>query len=103
MAYPNQDKCIECSKSTPKLPEDASEDERVCDECNEKSELNHVTIYGFVTEEDLEKNRESHIDSLTQEGDWEDCVLSIIEENKDTFYHITVESDDGKPLPSFSS
>lgn len=38
MAYPNQIKCINCGKSIPPMPEDATEDELMCDECLAKEE-----------------------------------------------------------------
>jgi len=40
MAYENQDKCVRCSKSIPALPEDASQDEKHCDECIQVIERN---------------------------------------------------------------
>lgn len=70
-------------------------------EAEEDEEVNHISIYGFVTESNLEANQDTHIDSIEQSGEWEKCVLSIIKENKDNYHHITVQSDDGKPLPSF--
>lgn len=68
----------------------------------DEDELTHISIYGFETEENLDNNKEKHIDSITKDGFWERCVIDIIAENKNAYYHITVESDDGKPLPSFS-
>jgi hypothetical protein len=68
----------------------------------DESEVNHISIYGFKTEEALENNEETHIDSITEEDDWESAVDSIVEDNRGKYYHITVESDNGKPLPSFN-
>lgn len=67
----------------------------------DESEQNYISIYGFESESDLENNKETHIDSIAQDDAWEECVLSIIEDNKGNYHHITVQSDDGKPLPSF--
>jgi len=33
MAYEDQEKCLGCGKSIPKLPEDASIEEKYCDVC----------------------------------------------------------------------
>ena len=46
MAYENQDKCIQCGKSIPKMPEDATPEEKLCDECYEKMEK-HEELEGF--------------------------------------------------------
>ncbi len=51
MAYPQQDKCTECTRSIPKLPQDASADERLCDDClgeKESSELSNELIISKV-------------------------------------------------------
>jgi tRNA G37 N-methylase Trm5 len=67
------------------------------------SEVNHISIYGFVTEDDLNNNIEKHLDSITEDGEWEKTVQSIVNDHKSHYYHISVESDNGKPLPSFST
>lgn len=36
MAYENQIKCILCGKSIPQMPEDANNDELICDGCYEE-------------------------------------------------------------------
>lgn len=38
MAYEKQIKCINCGKSIPPMPEDASPEELLCDLCNEQRE-----------------------------------------------------------------
>lgn len=65
------------------------------------ADLNYIHVMGFETESDLDADKPEHIDSISQTGDWEDDVASIIADHKDNYFHITVESDDGKPLPSF--
>lgn len=68
----------------------------------DEPEAKYINIYGFKTEDDLNNNKETHIDSITEDGDWEQTVQSIINDNKDDYHHITTESDNGKPLPSFN-
>lgn len=38
MAYDKQIKCIKCGKSIPEMPEDASDEELLCDLCYEEQE-----------------------------------------------------------------
>lgn len=64
-------------------------------------DLNYISIYGFKTEEDLDNNNEHHIDSISETGNWVKDVKSIIADNKDDFFHISVQSDDGRDLPEF--
>ena len=56
---------------------------------------------GFETAHCLDRDNAKHIDSVSETDDWKSSVQAIIEENKPSYFHITVESDDGKPLPSF--
>ena len=66
------------------------------------SDSNYIHVMGFETEASLDKDSAKHIDSIAEEGDWEKSVQSMIDENKFRYFHISVESDDGKPLDSFN-
>lgn len=66
------------------------------------SGLNYIHIMGFKTAACLDGDNAKHIDSVSETDDWERSVQNIIEENKPSYFHITVESDDGKPLPPFN-
>jgi hypothetical protein len=68
----------------------------------DESEVNYISVYGFKTEGALDNNEETYIDSIAEEGDWERTIHSIVEDNKENYYHITVQSDNGKPLSSFN-
>lgn len=62
------------------------------------NDANYISIYGFRTEKDLDENNDEHIDSILEDDNHEEDIKSILAREKDNFYHITVESDDGKPL-----
>jgi hypothetical protein len=62
------------------------------------SDLNYFHIMGFVSEKDLDADRSTHIDSIAEEGDYEAAVKSIIEDNKGKYYHVSVESDNGREI-----
>jgi len=56
----------------------------------------HITIRGYETEDDLDAQRSTHIDSITIEQ-WENGEgVKLIEENEPNFYHIEQIDDDGK-------
>jgi hypothetical protein len=65
------------------------------------SELNHISLYGFKTEDDLDNNIEQHIDSIVEDDNWIKDVNAIVASNKPKFFHISVQSDDGRRLPEF--
>lgn len=68
------------------------------DNAIEPTDSDHISIYGFKTENDLNNDNETHIDSITQEGDWKGCAESIVFENSANYYYISVQDDNGKHI-----
>jgi hypothetical protein len=60
------------------------------------SQLNYVSFYGFLNEEDLNNGSEKYIDSIEMDEHCEmDCV-SLLNREKINYIHITMEDENGK-------
>jgi hypothetical protein len=72
---------------------DASLPQDIIDEMNK-----YVFIRGYETEEDLDAQRSSDIETITLD-EWDSGKgTKIIEDNEDSFYHIEVSNSEGRIL-----
>lgn len=106
MAYPNQDKCSDCSKSIPQLPEDASHEERLCDECHaihETSNMSHEDLLRIITNDSTVNDTIKNAATETPDEEW--TVIDIAETVHDaTDLSLNIEDVDlfGKLLKYFN-